>query len=147
MMHKNPLTLFTLLKLYLHNFEWKETTSYSNQIRVVAFMCTTAGTSLFFFTKNSNVAKCFFFFYVCNAETTQCCQKLTIILVMKWFQNWNYQKMYLRKYVAQNWYFSMKKLEKIRAFLHIENRLWMSKIRTNQERVGFFFFRMILNTH
>ena len=37
------------------------------------------------------------------------CQKLAIILVIKWFKNWCYQKMSIIKNVLLNWYSSMKK--------------------------------------
>ena len=40
------------------------------------------------------------------------CQKLGIILVIKSFKNWCYQKMSKRKNVLLNWYSSMKKFEK-----------------------------------
>ena len=97
----------------------------SNQIYLVTFMCLTVDTS-FIFTKKSNVAKCFF--DICNAEMAQWCQKLDVILVIKLFLNWSYQKMHFTKYVVLNWYFSMKFFfRKIRTFFDIENWLWMSK--------------------
>ena len=51
-----------------------------NQIRVVAFICTTSSTR-FIFTKKSNFAKCFF--DICNAEIAQFHKKLNVILVTK----------------------------------------------------------------
>ena len=35
------------------------------------------------------------------------CQKLGVILVIKWFKNWSQQKMLLTKKVRLNWYSSM----------------------------------------
>ena len=50
------------------------------------------------------------------------CQKLGIILVViKWFQNWCYQKMSMTKNVLLNWYSSMKKRwERFRWFLKVK---------------------------
>ena len=39
------------------------------------------------------------------------CQKLSIILVIKWFENWFYQKKSLTKKVLLNWYSLMEKNE------------------------------------
>ena len=35
------------------------------------------------------------------------CQKLGVILVIKWFKNWSQQKMFFTKKVRLNWYSSM----------------------------------------
>ena len=56
------------------------------------------------------------------------CQKLGIILVIKGFKNWSYQKMSITKNVLLNGYSSIrkKKLRKIRVISDIENWLWKS---------------------
>ena len=58
------------------------------------------------------------------------CQKLGIILVIKWFKNWFYQKMPITKNVLLNWYSSMKKKRNIRMIFDIENWLWKSNFGT-----------------
>ena len=59
------------------------------------------------------------------------CQKLDVILVIKWFKNWSQQKMLFTKKVRLNWYSSMNFFfRKIRMIFDIENSLWKSKIGT-----------------
>ena len=58
----------------------------SNQVYFLVFMCTTFG-KRFIFTKKSKAAKCFF--YICINEIAPFCQKLGVILVVKWFKNWS----------------------------------------------------------
>ena len=55
------------------------------------------------------------------------CQKQGIILVIKWFKNWIYQKISITKNVNLNWYSSIrKKVSKIGMIFDIENWLWKS---------------------
>jgi hypothetical protein len=59
------------------------------------------------------------------------CQKLGMILVIKWFKNCSYQEIIFTKNVPINNYSSMKKkIRKIRTIFDIENSLWKSKIGT-----------------
>ena len=59
------------------------------------------------------------------------CQRLGVILVIKWFKNWSQQKMLFTKKVHLNWYSSMNFFfRKIRMIFDIENSLWKSKIGT-----------------
>ena len=62
------------------------------------------------------------------------CQKLGVILVIKWFKNWSQQKVLFTKKVRLNWYSSMKLFfRKFRMIFDIENPLWKSKIGTFDE--------------
>ena len=56
-------------------------------------------------------------------------QKMCLILLIKGFKNWSFQKMPITIYVPLNWYSSMKKkFRKIRIIFDIENSLWKSEI-------------------
>ena len=55
----------------------KEGEPRSNQVYLVAFMCSKFGTS-FIFTKKSNVAKCVYDIF--HVEMVQCCQKSYIYI-------------------------------------------------------------------
>ena len=74
-----------------------------------------------------------FFTKSCHHQTYQnskiSWQKMCLILLIKGFKNWSFQKMPITIYVPLNWYSSMKKkLRKIRIIFDIEKSLWKSEI-------------------
>ena len=74
-----------------------------------------------------------FFTKACHHQTYQnskiSWQKIGLILLIKGFKNWSFQKMPITIYVPLDWYSSMKFFfRKIRIFFHIEKSLWKSEI-------------------
>ena len=74
-----------------------------------------------------------FFTKSCHRQTYQnskiSWQKMCLILLIKGFKNWSFQKMPITIYVPLNWYSSMeKKFRKIRIIFDIEKSLWKSEI-------------------
>ena len=48
-------------------------------------------------------------YWILRIDAVAGCQKVGIILVIKWFKNWCYQKMSITENVLLNWYSSMKR--------------------------------------
>ena len=84
-------------------------------------------------TMDASIGNKHFFTKSCHCQTYQnskiSWQKMCLILLIKGFKNWSFQKMPTTIYVPLDWYSSMKFFfRKIRIIFDIEKSLWKSEI-------------------
>ena len=77
---------------------------YIRWVSVVEFHDPTLGISKVF-GQESTVVK--WNYQILGLHQVMVCQKLGVILIIKWFKNWSQQKMLFTKKVRLNWYSSM----------------------------------------
>ena len=94
-----------LVKLMQFTGEYRKKWPYSRWVLVVEFHDWALGIGKVF-GQESTVVK--WKHQILGLRQVTVCQKLGVILVIKWFKNWSQQKMLFTKKVCLNWYSSMK---------------------------------------